>query len=319
MVNLVNTSITANTWAVYNSGWNNFKAFELYEGKSIPLPLDIKTFRAYVTWSLTVKKLKVSTVKLYISSLKLAHAIQGYDTDNIFRDKLSELILAGAENTEPLNVCSRRAMTIDILMILGHKIALTDWSKLSKQVVWAACTTSFFCSTRLGEILAAKSKAFDRGSTLTWKNVLFLDKEEILLFVPSTKTSGKGEFIDMYPIKDHPCCPVAALKKLKNLVESKSTEEVPVFTFSSGQYLTVDKLNNILKSLLTDVCENGLDSITAHSFRAGIPSAISACPDRFYTAELKEWSRWKGSSFLLYCRSYRDQRRKLFEKILKIL
>jgi hypothetical protein len=132
MVNLVNTSITASTWAVYNSGWNNFKAFELYEGKSIPLPLDIKTFRAYVTWSLTVKKLKVSTVKLYISSLKLAHAIQGYDTDNIFRDKLSELILAGAENTEPLNVCSRRAMTIDILMILGHKIALTDWSKLSK-------------------------------------------------------------------------------------------------------------------------------------------------------------------------------------------
>jgi hypothetical protein len=69
----------------------------------------------------------------------------------------------------------------------------------------------------MGEILAAQTEKFDSYSTLTWENIVFLDKNEVLLYIPSTKTSTRGDFLDLFPLNGHPCCPVAALKKLKEL------------------------------------------------------------------------------------------------------
>jgi hypothetical protein len=320
---LIKSSLASSTWATYSSGWNSFKDFELYAKKNFELPLSKESVRAYVIWCITVRKLKASTVKLYLSSIRMAHTLLGQHSEDYSKDKLVSLLLTGAEHIEPPKPKVRRAMTMDLLMILGHRIACSNWSKISKQVVWAACTVSFFCSARLGEILAAQRQSFDRGSTLTWQNVMFIDKNEAILFLPSTKTSARGDFIDLFPLPGSPCCPVTALKKLRDLHETqgggKVEKETPVFTFSSGSFLTVNCLNNLLRDLLKDVMQEGADVISAHSFRAAIPSAIGAWPDKFQTSELKEWSRWRGSSFLLYCRSYRDQRRKLFEKIIDII
>jgi hypothetical protein len=320
---LIKSSLASSTWATYTSGWKSFKDFEMYAKQNFQLPLALETVRAYVIWSVTVKKLKSSTVKLYLSSIRMAHTLLGHQSEDFCKDKLISMLLTGAENIEPPKPRIRRAMNMDLLMILGHRIASSNWSKISKQVVWAACTVSFFCSARLGEILAAQRQSFDRGSTLTWQNVMFIDRNEAILFLPSTKTSAKGDFIDLFPLPGSSCCPVAALRKLKELQVSDRKDGwekgQPVFTFSSGSYLTVSTLNNLLRDLLRDVVQDGADIISAHSFRAAIPSAIGACPDKFQTSELKEWSRWRGSSYVLYCRSYRDQRRKLFEKIVAII
>jgi hypothetical protein len=61
------------------------------------------------------------------------------------------------------------------------------------------------------------------------------------------------------------------------------------------------------------------DKISCHSFRAALASAVCAHPDKFLVNEIQEWSKWRGSSFLTYCRSYRDQRRAMFNKIVSIL
>jgi hypothetical protein len=313
------TSLSSSTWQTYSSGWNNFVKFEECMKTKFALPLNSETLRTYVTWCLSERKLKVSTVKLYLSSLNMAHTLRGLDSPG--KDKLVELVLTGAENVEPAGPRKRRAMTMDLLLILGHKIASADWSKVSKQVVWTACTVSFYCSVRLGEILASQQGQFDRFSTLTWENVMFIDRNEALLYIPSTKSSGKGEFIDLFPVPGHTSCPVTALKKLKEIMMLESAVwnvKNPVFMYLSGKFLTVQSFNGLLKDLLDDVC-GGMDSISAHSFRAAIPSAISAWPDRFQTSDLKDWSRWRGDSYVTYCRSYRDQRRKLFGKIVSIL
>jgi hypothetical protein len=294
--------------------------FEEYMKKKFVMPLNSETVRAYVTWCLSVKGLKVSTVKLYLSSLNMAHTLKGLDSP--CKDRKVELILNGAENVEPVGPRKRRAMNMDLLLILGHRIATADWSKFSKQVVWTACTVSFYCSVRLGEILASQQSNFDRFSTLTWKNVLFLDRNEALLYIPSTKTSAKGEFVDLFPVPGHSSCPVTALKKLRNMMEKENAKwetAKPVFMFLSGKYLTVQSFNGLLRDLLEEVCGEGVDSISAHSFRAAIPSAISAWPEKFQTSDLKDWSRWRGQNYEMYCRLYRDQRRKLFGKIMGIL
>jgi hypothetical protein len=47
-------------------------------------------------------------------------------------------------------------MAFSLLLGLGDKIAKSSWDPLAKQAVWAAATTKFFASTRLGEILASE-------------------------------------------------------------------------------------------------------------------------------------------------------------------
>jgi hypothetical protein len=94
---------------------------------------------------------------------------------------------------------------------------------------------------------------------------------------------------------------------------------MPVFTFASGKFLTTANLNNLLKLLLKDIFGEEADMISCHSFRAALASAVCAHPDRFRVAEIQEWSKWRGSSFITYCRSYRDQRRALFGKIVSVL
>jgi integrase len=315
------SSLSKNTWASYTSGWNSFKNFQSYVKQNCNWPIETEVARAYVTWCLSVQKLKPATVKLYLASLKVAHHIQGHSCTDFLKDHVIDMLLRGADNVQPMPQRIRKAMTLDLLLILGHKIAEQNWSKISKQVIWAACTFSFFTSVRLGEILSGHKGNFDRSSTLTWGNVLFQKEGEILIFVPTTKTSGKGDFIDLFPLTGHTCCPVAALKKLEQLqkTEKMHCKEMPVFTFASGTYLTTNSLNGLLKELFAGTGIEGTDSISCHSFRAALASAICSWPDRFVVNELQEWSRWRGSSYTAYCRSYREQRRKLFEKIVTIL
>jgi hypothetical protein len=50
---------------------------------------------------------------------------------------------------------ARQVVTFPILLTLGAKVAQSLWDPLSKQVIWAACTTAFFSSARLAKILAS--------------------------------------------------------------------------------------------------------------------------------------------------------------------
>jgi hypothetical protein len=320
-IGLIKASRASSTWSTYSAGWKSLQNFAVDMNVNLQWPLDCETLRTFVVWCISKRNLKAASVKLYLSAIKLAHTLQGLNPVDAHKDKIIDMLLAGADHIEPTPVKSRRAMNISTLLLLGHRIACTSWSKLSKQVVWAACTTCFFTSARLGEILASRVSSFDPGSTLTWGNVTFLDRDEMIIYVPSTKTSPKGEFIDLYPVPAHPCCPVAALKKLLELQKGVPnwSQSSPVFTFQSGKFLTTRELNGMLKSLLGDIFESGMNSITCHSFRAAIPSAVCAWPDKFEVKELQEWSRWRGSSYVKYCRSFRAQRRKLFDKIVTVL
>jgi hypothetical protein len=47
---------------------------------------------------------------------------------------------------------------------------------------------------------------------------------------------------------------------------------LPVFRFGTGKNLTMSQFNSTLSSLLSDICQPGISTITCHSFRAGIPS-----------------------------------------------
>lgn len=287
-------------------------------------PATLENIRAFVTWALSRKKLKPSTVKSYISSISTAQEMSGIKHEKYLSDKGIISALKGAENISFLegeeNI-SRLAMNIHLLNIFGHRLELENWSEFSKQTVWAAAKLSFFTSCRMGEILLQKECEFDAKTTLLWGNVKFMDKEEAIVYLPYTKTTGfKGAILDVFPSGVDSNCPVKALERLKKLaIENGSFDEgKPVFAFKSGKFLTMATFNKMLSNLLSDF-EDERNKISCHSFRAAIPSAIASCPDKFKVSEVREWGRWATDTYKRYTRQERDSKRILFNKILSML
>jgi len=236
------------------------------------------------------------------------------------------MCLSGAENCSlympQKTLRNRKAMSIHSLLLLGHKIASLNWKNASKTAVWAAATTAFFSSARLGEILPSAGNDFDPVCTLLWKYVRFIGNDRILIFIPSTKTSNtKGEVLDLFEFLPNICCPVAALKR--HYIECSKRKNFsmsdPVFLFESGKGLTTKIFNEILLVLLSEICNPETDFFSCHSFRAAIPSIIANYPDKSFTKEIMDWGRWKSESFLLYTRTVSNKRKSLFDKISVII
>jgi integrase len=317
---LISLALADSTWKKYCTGWRAFIDFQNYSSEIFTWPLSIETMRKFTVWCLTVRKVSSGTVKSYFTSINLAHSFKNLKCTNFSEDKIINLALAGAKNLcdiEGIKKNVRRSMNIPTLLIISHRIATSDWDILSKQLFWAVCTLAFYTSVRLGEILSKCVDSFDKKSTLCWNNVKFLDRNEVLLFIPSTKTSKcKGEFLDVFPTSDS-TCPVNALRRLMAIQLEKNVFDMnkPVFIFSSGKCLTTRQLNQVLKDMLSDLYEPGLNQISCHSFRSALPTFLNTKPNLFTKVEIQQQGRWKSDSYQLYLKLHRDSRRELFNKI----
>ncbi len=90
-----------------------------------------------------------------------------------------------------------------MLKILGHRLATSNWSPGSKQVVWTAAATAFFTSARMGELLSPDDFSYNPNSTLLWEQVDFRRDGGILLHIRAPKISKKeGDFLDLFPFQD---------------------------------------------------------------------------------------------------------------------
>ena len=240
-------------------------------------------------------------------------------------DPILTLLLTGATRvpwSRPPRPSTRRVVTLPLLITIGHRIASSSWDPISRQVVWTACTTAFFSSARLGELLASSQTSHDPTSDLLWRDVLFHSPSAILLGLKSTKSSDPcGEFLDLFPFPGHNCCPVKSLQSLrrKQVTAGLTSLEAPVFRFLSGSNLTTSHLNSILSNILSDICLPGENTISCHSFRAGIPSVLSLFPDLVSDDEIKGWGRWRSDSYQRYCRMQLGQKRTIFDKIAVVL
>ena len=116
------------------------------------MPIKIEFARAFVTWAVTKKKLKSTTVKAYVSSFNIDRPLQyigNFEEKNLNSDPCIKLALKGAKNLIDCTLTSKKdrlPMSVDLLRVLGHRISKLSWSDFSKLVFWTACTTSFFSS-----------------------------------------------------------------------------------------------------------------------------------------------------------------------------
>ncbi len=118
------------------------------------LPRNIHTF---AVWCTATHKLQPSSTRAYISSLKLVHTLRGLPADDLLSDPISQTILRGAGHHQAISDPPTISRVVDFpLLTLCSHITLSQLHPISKQVIWTACTTGFFSSARLAELLASK-------------------------------------------------------------------------------------------------------------------------------------------------------------------
>ncbi len=205
-----------------------------------------------------------------------------------------------------------------LLRLIGHEVAKCDWSKHSKMVVWASLCVGFFGSFRFGEILSKHEDKFNPHETLLWRDIIFLndDSLKILNKIPKSRKKS-GEVISLFKFDYHNCCPVKALKKLKDL--TKGSEDDPVFKFSNNSLLTSKKLNGYIQFFLAKHIGEDAKLYFCHSFRGGLPSALAAIPDMDNDPSIMKWGRWNSEAFERYVRLSHVAKSELFKKFVTAL
>jgi hypothetical protein len=223
-------------------------------------------------------------------------------------------MIKGAKNLASYTATKKTpkaVMTLSCLKILGHEIAKSGWPVSKKSVYWAACTVAFFGSFRMGELLCPAEDSFT-ADTLVWSDVVLTNSNSVVLTIrhPKSNKAG-GEKVEVFAFPGHNCCPVKALNHLYSL-STADRRSLPVFAFSSDRYLSKKEFNDTLKSLLAPHLPG--QAMLGHSFRAGIPSALSAMPDRVTQEEIQAWGRWSSQSYQVYAKHQHLGRRKTFDK-----
>jgi hypothetical protein len=317
---LLSAALAKSSWNKNISGLNALVKFEMDTKIPVVWPVSIETIRSFATWCLDHKGLKSDTVKSYIAAISLAHVLQDISCPNYSKDKILVMLLQGAENLNRLKVENspqRRVATLDTLLLIGHYIAISNWSDSSKIVFWSLCTVAFFTSARLGELLSKAEYFYDPTSDLLWKDVKF-SNGHILIHIKNPKSKNKeGDFLDIFEFTQKNCCPLLALTALKNFQKEKGyySENMPVFRFINGKNLTQSVVNITLKNLLSDVYVPGIDTISGHSFRSGIPSTVTEKNIQKGENVASDWGRWASSSSKAYCRLKINQKSELFDII----
>ena len=208
---LLNAAYAKSTWGKHRTAINSYINFCENDNITEMWPTNLELLKNYVQWAILDRGLSHTSIRSYLSSIRLAHTFMNIDS-KIFDHEILKLMLRGAENTSiKCSTPTRKIITIPIMKLIGHELACQNWSMYSKQVYWSACCTAFFGSTRMGEILAGSDHRFDPTSTLTW-NDLKSDDEKILLHIKNPKIkNSQGDFIDPYKSEGSSYCPVSSL------------------------------------------------------------------------------------------------------------
>lgn len=297
------------------SAVNSLRKFESCTGKKHTWPLNNESLCDYTSWALTDGNLQASTVKSYLSSINIAHKFRNMQIDT--SSFLIKALLRGAENLslyEGLAKSTRKVMTLPLLKLLAHQIAISDWKIDSKRVFWSACSVAFFGSCRMGELLPS-SHDFNPLETLMWSDIKFRDEDSIIMHIKLDKAKNKqGSFIDLFKFEN--LCPV---KALLNLSKHRPDKSGPVFQFESGTVLTQKMFNATVRKLLHPLIGKEAQNIAGHSFRAGIPSALANDPLAAKDSDIKKWGRWSSDTYMLYTRLKLEQKKHIFSKIVHAL
>ena len=145
--------LSTSSWKCYRTGWDSFSGFLNHIGYSVTLPATVDTLLMYINYLIYWKKVKLSTVKSYLSHIKTLHKLNRVSVSQ-FDDIYIHQTLQGISNWQAalnIHTFQRNVFTYEILCIWGHTLQTLEISDFDRQVVWVTSLIAFWASARLGQ------------------------------------------------------------------------------------------------------------------------------------------------------------------------
>jgi len=319
---LISAAFASSTWDKITSALNTLEKFSASKNVLLTWPVPSVIVSGFIHWAALEQKLTPNTIVSYMSHIKLIHKLRSLDY-SACSDANCRYLIRGAKNLvfySPVQKQNKKTMTLPLLRIFGHELAKTNWSTLSKSVVWSAVLTGFFGSFRMGELLPKYADSFNIHETLLWSDVKFFADGSLQIHnkIPKNRTEG-GEFISLFKFSHHHCCPIEAISNLKSLSAANPNTALPVFAFENGRFLTCALLNKIMLRFFKPHLGIEAHLYTCRSFRSALQSVLATLPANGNEKFIKRWGRWNSKAFERYIRLSHLAKEKIFKKFVKAL
>ena len=259
-----------------------------------PLPASATTLQFFCAYSSDSRA--YSTIKVYLAAIRLFH-IENHHPDPTAATPLLHYTLQAIRREQ----AHTSGIRLPILQPHLHCLKTGLWSSSmpaqDRHAYWAAFTLAFSGCLRASEYCAPSPTSFDPERHLVPSDIA-LSANAITLYLKHSKTNQFGPPQVVHIVATHsPTCPVVAMSRF--LRHGQASQVSPLFTLSSGRYLTRSDVSATMKSLL---CIGGYKSrhYSSHNFRIGAATAaaLAGMPDH----AIQLLGRWKSDTFRRYVR-----------------
>lgn len=290
-------------------------------GITFSLPLTCTDILSFTAWLLS-RDVRSSTISSYLSGLRQMHLSNGLIIPEIRSDIVNQ-VLRGKANFDavhPTNKPPRLPITPTALRLLKYEISVCLKPKYEKRLLWFLCTALFHGSFRLGELLSKTKTYYDPDFCLLRQDLTIGDhtlnnsRFSVLSFSiksPKANKPNTPDIVDIFPTNTD-LCPVKAYLNWTRC-DSRSAQDLPLFSLLSGSPITCTDFNSLLKLWLSKYFDPAVGYFSGHSFRAGIPSILGNLG--FNDSDIKLAGRWSSSAFQAYLKLPRTRRLAMAEAI----
>ena len=291
--------IAPSTRRTYRAGVLHYTSFcQLYDIP--PWPASETTLRYYCVHA--YRTLSHATILVYLAAVRHGHLEQGFSDPLVDRPLLTYLC-KGIKRHQGSCTAARLPLTSDLLVAV--RTALTESHSLfprDKQLLWAAITMGFYGFLRGGEFTTQSSHTYQPALHLLRQDLTLSPGHYSILIKGSKTDPYRATTTVMVAATGTATCPVKAMKAFLRATRHNRADR-PLFTLSTGKYLTRHALTDAIRTLLlaTGLTPEQAARYSSHSLRIGAATAAAA-------AGLPTWliqtaGRWRSDAYKRYIRA----------------
>lgn len=275
-------------------------------------PTDLSRYIAFLARSL---KAWISVLN-YLNGVRIYHAAHGYQFPQM-RNFSVLLTLRGLRKRLSATPSQKLPITVDILLNIYKKM---DYNNITHNVLWCLFLIAFFGFLRKSNLVPPTRFSFDLTKHISRGSFHLQPDGTLYLNITWSKTIQCRErslIIPFSPIPHSPLCPVAAYKRMVQLIPAPlSSPAFLVPLASSLTTLTYTSFTSHLHYLLAKV---GLkpSNFSGHSFRRGGCTFAASC--NIPSHLLKIHGDWRSSAYERYISLPVTQRRQVSHTMSKHL
>jgi len=292
LTSYLENSLAPSTLQTYRSGARRYVGFCSHQ-RVTPFPATELVLCLFVV-HLARSNLSFKTIRVYLFGVQFHSLLSGFPV-KISSMQYLYYTLRGIRRTQgnSLTRPPRSPITVSHLWSMFAFLVSSHFTPHDKSLWRCAIVLAFFGLLRVSEFTC--SGVFDPSLHLSPVDISFNSAFSIMYVnIKGSKTDPfkNGCVVRLAAIPGHELCPISAMRRFLSL---RGYSAGPLFTLSSGGYLTLRLVDHFLHLSLP-----GVPNIGTHSFRIGGASAALAAGAS--DALIRVMGRWSSDCYNRYIR-----------------